>query len=205
MSGLLRGDPNDEGWSRRAATPMPAARWWSRHGCAPAMPSKIELDDDPSRAAVVPRPDLDPRLNHLHRVTTRRREWPELCVMAFDHRSQLEDMAMQCGASLKRIPALKQLILQASREAASRAGLEGKAGLLCDGTFGQDALNAITGEGLWVARPIPAAGLPAAGDGARQYSAPSLSVAAGARGEVPGLLPPGRRPWPAPGAGAENR
>ncbi len=46
--------------------------------------------------------------------------------MAFDHRSQLEDMAMQCGASLKRIPALKQLILQASREAASRAGLKAK-------------------------------------------------------------------------------
>uniref|UniRef100_UPI0013DC336A 2-deoxy-5-keto-D-gluconate 6-phosphate aldolase domain-containing protein n=1 Tax=Serratia marcescens TaxID=615 RepID=UPI0013DC336A len=107
-----------------------------------------------SRAVNVPRPDLDPRLNHLHRVTTRRREWPELCVMAFDHRSQLEDMAIQCGASLGRIPTLKQLILQASREAASRAGLEGKAGLLCDGTFGQDALNAITGEGWWIGRPI---------------------------------------------------
>lgn len=74
--------------------------------------------------------------------------------MAFDHRSQLEEMAMQCGASLKRIPALKQLILQASREAANCAGLEGKAGLLCDGTFGQDALNSITGEGWWIGRPI---------------------------------------------------
>lgn len=74
--------------------------------------------------------------------------------MAFDHRSQLEDMALQCGASLKRIPALKQLILQASREAAGRAGLAGKAGLLHDGTFGQDALNAITGEGWWIGRPI---------------------------------------------------
>ena len=33
----------------------------SRHGCAPAMPSKIELDDYLARAALVPRPDLDPR------------------------------------------------------------------------------------------------------------------------------------------------
>ncbi len=74
--------------------------------------------------------------------------------MAFDHRSQLEEMALQCGASLKRIPALKTLILQASRDAANSAGLEGKAGLLCDGTFGQDALNAITGEGWWIGRPL---------------------------------------------------
>ena len=155
MSGLLRGYLNDEGWEQacRYANAC-GALVVSRHGCAPAMPSKIELDDYLSRAARVPRPDLDPRLNHLHRVTTRRREWPELCVMAFDHRSQLEDMALQCGASIGRIPALKQLILQASREAASRAGLEGKAGLLCDGTFGQDALNAITGEGWWIGRPI---------------------------------------------------
>ena len=155
MSGLLRGYLNDEGWEQacRYANAC-GALVVSRHGCAPAMPSKVELDDYLSRAAEVPRPDLDPRLNHLHRVTTRRREWPELCVMAFDHRSQLEEMALQCGASLKRIPALKQLILQASREAANSAGLEGKAGLLCDGTFGQDALNAITGEGWWIGRPI---------------------------------------------------
>ncbi|QLX24309.1 5-dehydro-2-deoxygluconokinase [Citrobacter freundii] len=155
MSGLLRGYLNDEGWEQacRYANAC-GALVVSRHGCAPAMPSKLELDDYLSRADTVPRPDIDPRLNHLHRVTTRRREWPELCVMAFDHRSQLEEMALQCGASLKRIPALKQLILQASREAASCAGLDGKAGLLCDGTFGQDALNAITGEGWWIGRPI---------------------------------------------------
>lgn len=155
MSGLLRGYLNDEGWEQacRYANAC-GALVVSRHGCAPAMPSKVELDDYLSREHQVPRPDLDPRLNHLHRVTTRRRNWPELCVMAFDHRSQLEEMALQCGASLKRIPALKTLILQASRDAANSAGLEGKAGLLCDGTFGQDALNAITGEGWWIGRPI---------------------------------------------------
>jgi 5-dehydro-2-deoxygluconokinase len=108
-------------------------------------------------------------------VTTRRREWPELCVMAFDHRSQLEEMALQCGASLKRIPALKQLILQASREAASRAGLEGKAGLLCDGTFGQDALNAITGEGWWIGRPLSCRA-PGRWRWSTATSAPSLSA-----------------------------
>lgn len=74
--------------------------------------------------------------------------------MAFDHRSQLEEMAIKSAADLHRIPVLKQLILQASREAAQRAGLESKAGLLCDGTFGQDALNSITGEGWRIGRPI---------------------------------------------------
>ncbi|MBU4683794.1 5-dehydro-2-deoxygluconokinase [Cedecea davisae] len=155
MSGLLRGYLNDEGWEQacRYANAC-GALVVSRHGCAPAMPSKIELDDYLAREHQVPRPDLDARLNHLHRVTTRRRQWPELCVMAFDHRSQLEEMALKSGADLRRIPVLKQLILQASREAAGLAELEGKAGLLCDGTFGQDALNSITGEGWWIGRPI---------------------------------------------------
>jgi 5-dehydro-2-deoxygluconokinase len=155
MSGLMRGYLNDEGWEQacRYANAC-GALVVSRHGCAPAMPSKIELDDYLARADHVPRPDLDARLNHLHRVTTRRRQWPELCVMAFDHRSQLEDMALQSGADLRRIPMLKKLILQASRESAIQAKLDGKVGLLCDGTFGQDALNAITGEGWWIGRPI---------------------------------------------------
>ncbi|AOV96890.1 5-dehydro-2-deoxygluconokinase [Edwardsiella hoshinae] len=155
MSGLLRGYLNDEGWEQscRYANAC-GALVVARHGCAPAMPSKIELDDYLARERDVPRPDLDLRLSHLHRVTTRRRAWPELCVMAFDHRSQFEEMARQCGASLMRIAPLKNLILQAAREAASCAGLEGKAGVLCDGTFGQDTLNAITGAGWWIGRPI---------------------------------------------------
>ncbi len=155
MSGLLRGYLSGEGWEKACAYANACgALVVSRHGCAPAMPSRIELDNYLSRAAAVPRPDLDPQLNHLHRVTTRRKVWEELCVIAFDHRSQLEDMALDCGVDIQRISLLKQLILQASIAAAQQAGLEGKAGLLCDGTFGQDALNSITGKGWWIGRPI---------------------------------------------------
>ncbi|AIA70416.1 MULTISPECIES: bifunctional 5-dehydro-2-deoxygluconokinase/5-dehydro-2-deoxyphosphogluconate aldolase [Pectobacterium] len=155
MSGLLRGYLNGEGWEKACAYANACgALVVSRHGCAPAMPSKIELDNYLARAASVPRPDLDEELNHLHRVTTRRKQWNELCVIAFDHRSQLEDMALNCGTEISRIPALKMLILRASYYAAQQAGLEGKAGLLCDGTFGQDALNDITGKGWWIGRPI---------------------------------------------------
>jgi 5-dehydro-2-deoxygluconokinase len=69
-----------------------------RHGCAPAMPTKVELDDYLQRAESVPRPDVDERLNHLHRVTSRRQQWPELCIFAFDHRKQLADLARRPGA-----------------------------------------------------------------------------------------------------------
>ncbi|MGR5066482.1 bifunctional 5-dehydro-2-deoxygluconokinase/5-dehydro-2-deoxyphosphogluconate aldolase [Photobacterium sp. DNB22_13_2] len=155
MSGLLRGYLNEEGWEKACAYANACgALVVSRHGCAPAMPSKEELDDYLTRAHDVPRPDLDERLNHLHRVTTRDKEWEELCVLAFDHRVQFVDMAREANADISRVKPLKQLILQASREVAEEAGLTRKAGLLCDSTFGQDVLNEITGEGWWIGRPV---------------------------------------------------
>ncbi|MBF4258855.1 bifunctional 5-dehydro-2-deoxygluconokinase/5-dehydro-2-deoxyphosphogluconate aldolase, partial [Vibrio anguillarum] len=157
MSGLLRGYLSGEDWEK-ACTYANAcgALVVSRHGCAPAMPTKAELDNYLLRAQQVKRPDLDSELNHLHRVTTRKSPTrDELCVMAFDHRIQFVDMARQVGADIARIKPLKKLILQASREVAVEAGLEkGQAGLLCDSSFGQDVLNAITGQGWWIARPI---------------------------------------------------
>lgn len=155
MSGLLRGWLNDEGWEQacRYANAC-GALVVSRHGCAPAMPTRAELDDYLSRAESVPRPDLDPRLNHLHRVTSRRRRFDELCIFAFDHRKQLVEMAQQTGRDESCIPPLKRLLLQAAQDAATEAGLEQRSGILADGTFGQGALNAITGEGWWIGRPI---------------------------------------------------
>ncbi len=98
MAGFLRGWLRDE--------PLATCCAWanacgalvvSRHGCAPAMPSWTELQHflahgSPQRAL---RHDAD--LEHLHRVTTRLREYPELAVLAFDHRVQLEDIARDAG------------------------------------------------------------------------------------------------------------
>ncbi|MFZ6039847.1 bifunctional 5-dehydro-2-deoxygluconokinase/5-dehydro-2-deoxyphosphogluconate aldolase [Vibrio natriegens] len=156
MSGLLRGYLNDEGWEKACAYANACgALVVSRHGCAPAMPTKLELDNYITRAADVKRPDLDVELNHLHRVTTRKApQWDELCVMAFDHRSQLEDMAREAGTDTARIKTLKKLIFKASQQVAQEANLAGKAGLLCDSTFGQDVLNEVTGQGWWIGRPI---------------------------------------------------
>ena len=155
MSGLLRGWLNDEGWPQacRYANAC-GALVVSRHGCAPAMPTKAELDDYLSRDSEVKRPDRDVRLNHLHRVTTRKQSWQELCVFAFDHRKQLFDMAQEAGADPARIPQLKMLLLQAAEAAAAEAGLEDHSGILADTTYGQQALNAITGKGWWIGRPI---------------------------------------------------
>lgn len=155
MSGLLRGWLNDEGWEQacRYANAC-GALVVSRHGCAPAMPTKEELDDFLSRDNEVKRPDLDTRLNHLHRVTTRKQEWTELNIFAFDHRKQLADMAREAGVDESRIPQLKKLLLQGAEEAAAEAGLDNRSGILADTTYGQGALNAITGKGWWIGRPI---------------------------------------------------
>ncbi|MGX9334428.1 bifunctional 5-dehydro-2-deoxygluconokinase/5-dehydro-2-deoxyphosphogluconate aldolase (plasmid) [Klebsiella grimontii] len=155
MSGLLRGYLNDEGWDQacRYANAC-GALVVSRHGCAPAMPTKQELDDYLLREQSVPRPDRDERLNHLHRATTRKQQWPELCVFAFDHRKQLSDMVKEVGADESQIPQLKKLLLAAAREAADEAGLGQRSGILADTTYGQAALNEITGQGWWIGRPI---------------------------------------------------
>ncbi|MFZ7235744.1 bifunctional 5-dehydro-2-deoxygluconokinase/5-dehydro-2-deoxyphosphogluconate aldolase [Avibacterium gallinarum] len=156
MSGLLRGYINGESWEQccRYANAC-GALVVSRHGCAPAMPTKVELDDYLARAESVPRPDLDLQLNHLHRVTTRKTQWDDLCIFAFDHRKQLVDMAQKCGANLDRIPVLKKLLVQAAEQTAQQEGIaNGHAGVLADTTFGQAALNEITGKDWWIGRPI---------------------------------------------------
>lgn len=156
MSGLLRGYINNEGW-QQACTYANAcgALVVSRHGCAPAMPTKVELDDYLTRVEYVPRPDLDPQLNHLHRVTTRKKQWDNLCIFAFDHRKQLEDMAERCNLGVEKLPRLKQLLLQAAEHTAKIEKIEnGHCGILADTTYGQASLNQITGKNWWIGRPI---------------------------------------------------
>lgn len=129
----------------------------SRHGCAPAMPSLEELDHYLANRSDIPRPDLNPVLNYLHRVTTQRnpKEWQDLCILAFDHRRQFVDMCRELGASLDKIPQAKQLILEATYQGANELdGKVGGTGILADGTFAQDVLNDITGKDYWIARPV---------------------------------------------------
>lgn len=139
----------------------------SRHGCAPAAPSSEELDHYLKNAHKIERPDLDTELNHLHRVTTERLpyDWQNLCIFAFDHRKQLHDMALEEGTPVERISQLKCLFVQAlenqikanvkikTREESTHAR-QIQYGVLIDDTYGQDALNEVTGRNLWIGRPV---------------------------------------------------
>lgn len=126
----------------------------SRHACSAAMPTPAELAHwfGGSRN---PKVDADLQLAHLHRVTAARREWSDLCVMAFDHRAQFYDIARAAGADEARIPALKRLLVQAAEQVERSRQLQGHTGVLIDGgDYGSDALASATGRGWWVGRPV---------------------------------------------------
>jgi 5-dehydro-2-deoxygluconokinase len=126
----------------------------SRHACSDAMPTPAELAHwfGGSRN---PKVDADQQLAHLHRVTAARPDWNELCVMAFDHRSQFFDLAREAGADESRIPALKSLLVKAAEQVEQSHHLQGHTGVLIDGgSYGADALASATGRGWWVGRPV---------------------------------------------------
>jgi 5-dehydro-2-deoxygluconokinase len=87
-------------------------------------------------------------------VTPNRKTWNELCVMAFDHRSQFYDMVREAGADENRVPALKKLLVRAAEKVQASHALQGRLGILCDSSYGADALASATGRGWWVGRPV---------------------------------------------------
>jgi 5-dehydro-2-deoxygluconokinase len=156
MSGFLRGWLRDESPEQCCSYANACgALVVSRHGCAPAIPSGEELDAYIARASEIPRPDLDKELNYLHRVTTQRTatEWKDLCVLAFDHRKQLFDMAKEVGTDPERIKTLKRLLVKATEIGSQKIG-SSQVGVLIDDTYGQAALNDVTGRNWWIGRPV---------------------------------------------------
>jgi 5-dehydro-2-deoxygluconokinase len=136
----------------------------SRHGCAPAMASWHELQHFLQHGSPHRKLREDALLEHIHRASTRRGEWPALAVLAFDHRSQFEEIVARYGAAMERIAVFKQLVVQAAsqgydaargRHQAARPGQAfPHAGVIIDGRFGEEALPPVTGVGRWVARPV---------------------------------------------------
>jgi len=156
MSGLLRGWLREEPWERccqyaNACGAMVVAR----HGCAPAIPTWQEMALFIEKGSATEPLRLDPTLNHIHHATTRTKSWPEVCALAFDHRSQFEDIADRNGADRSRIGAFKELVCEAGLRAAAGAN---NAGVIIDGLYGADSLARITGSGAWVARPVEVPG-----------------------------------------------
>jgi 5-dehydro-2-deoxygluconokinase len=155
LSGWLRDQPLDA--CARAANAS-GALVVSRHGCAPAMPTPAELDYFLAEAKADPqrmrRPDRDAKLARLHRVTPARKDWNEVLGFAFDHRNQFFELAQQTGAHEGRIAQLKGLFVEAVAQTEAALGLQGRIGVLIDDRYGQDALNAATGRGWWIGRPV---------------------------------------------------
>ncbi|ROZ66398.1 5-dehydro-2-deoxygluconokinase [Ramlibacter sp. WS9] len=148
LRGWLKGEPLDNccAWANACGAIVV-----SRHGCAPAMASWKELQYFLAHGSPTPRLREDEKLEHLHRVTTRTRDWPELVVLAFDHRTQLEEIADRNDRTADDIKQFKRLIAEGARRGAgNRAG----AGVIVDGRFGEEVLPSLTGKGWWVARPV---------------------------------------------------
>jgi 5-dehydro-2-deoxygluconokinase len=155
MSGFLRGWLTGETLERCAELANACgALVVSRHGCAPAMPTWEELEYFVPKVGELRRPREDEWLEHLHRVTTRRGSWPALCVLAVDHRWQLEEMADAVDVPRERINDLKRLIVQAFRRVAEHRT---DVGVLLDDTYGVEPLEELSGSGVWIGRAIEVA------------------------------------------------
>jgi 5-dehydro-2-deoxygluconokinase len=146
LSGWLKGMPLEECARRANAC---GALVVSRHGCAPAMPSGAELELFLSRSDWPFRLRESTLLEEVHRKTTGRRAWPEVLALAFDHRKQLEELG-----PAERIRAFKRLIAAALSSISSRSSV----GAIVDERYGEEALFALTGKGMWLARPVEVPG-----------------------------------------------
>lgn len=145
MSGFLRGYIAGEPLEQAAeyANGM-GALVVSRNTCSTAMPSKAELDAYLRRAAGIPDIRADPELSLLHRLTYRRPMPDELCILAFDHRKQLEGLGPP-----EALADLKDAIAEAAERVASPG-----TGVIVDGRYGARALARMTGRGFVVGRPV---------------------------------------------------
>ncbi|MGL4405643.1 MAG: bifunctional 5-dehydro-2-deoxygluconokinase/5-dehydro-2-deoxyphosphogluconate aldolase [Notoacmeibacter sp.] len=152
MSGLLKGWLEDEPWPLALKYANACGAFAvSRHGCAPAYPSWEELQFFFERGVQNPALRHDAALEQIHWSTNRTLAWPDMRVLAFDHRKQLEDIAAEAGADFSQIGAFKQLCLKVAKQVANgRHGF----GILCDARLGQDALFEAAGTGLWIGRPV---------------------------------------------------
>jgi 5-dehydro-2-deoxygluconokinase len=124
----------------------------SRHGCAPAEPTWQELtlflsrDDWPHRlrdSAV---------LEQAHWQTTRRPRYEDLAVLAIDHRAQFETLIARLERGDSRaIARFKELALAAIGRVPD-AGTP--LGILADGRYGTNTLEAAADLPYWIGRAI---------------------------------------------------
>jgi 5-dehydro-2-deoxygluconokinase len=123
----------------------------SRHACSAAMPSIDELNYFLAQTARPARLWDDTKLEQLHWQTRRKGSWPQLQILAFDHRQQFAELASRFGRDRSAIRAAKAMIGEAWQSVA-----EGRQdiGAIIDDEYGSELLERLTGSGHWLARPI---------------------------------------------------
>ncbi|MCJ8323972.1 MAG: 5-dehydro-2-deoxygluconokinase [Rhizobiales bacterium] len=152
MSGFLRGWVANEDWKTCCEYGNASgAIVVSRHGCAPAIPSWVELQDFLQNGSPHFRLRDDKRLAHIHRVTNRKKQWPEIRAIAFDHRSQFEHLLENSQKTTADIGYFKSLIAQA---AGTVLGADSGIEVLVDDKYGFDTMANLTNGKNWVARPV---------------------------------------------------
>ncbi|MDQ3025674.1 MAG: 5-dehydro-2-deoxygluconokinase [Pseudomonadota bacterium] len=154
MAGFLRGWLRDEPLERCCEYANACgAIVVSRHGCAPAMATEVELRHFLEHGPATPRLREDATLAHIHRATTRRKLHTPLHVLAFDHRGHFASLVDSHAADPARVAEFKALIAEAfQRVARNRPG----AGVIVDDRYGEAILPRLTARGFWVARPVEA-------------------------------------------------
>ena len=156
MAGLLRGWLRGEDWPTSCTYANACGAFAvSRHGCSPAYPSKTEMLDFIKYGSEYAALRFDPHLNHLHRVTNRRKDYTRIVAFAFDHRHQFDTWAREHGRDAKDVDQFKMLAWKAAEE---EAGSDSGFGVLVDDRLGRSALQSATSFGSWVGRPIEASG-----------------------------------------------
>ena len=152
ISGLLKGWLDGRDWQTSLTYANACGAFAvSRHGCAPAYPSLQELEDYLEHGSSQTALRKDTNLEHIHWSTNRQKQWPSLQVFAFDHRSQILEIANAENANFDRIGEFKKLCLKAAKMV---AGDRDGYGILCDSQLGQKTLFAAQDTGLWIGRPV---------------------------------------------------
>jgi len=159
LSGFLNAWINDLSWAECAAAGNACgALVVSRHGCTPAMPTRVELDDYLQRAEEISRPDKDARINYLHSASNRRNVSTPLMVLAFDHRRQLEDLVVSIEPGADKIAHFKSLVCAAAESVAEERGSTDNLGMIVDERYGEAVLANMTAKGWWLGRPVEVPG-----------------------------------------------
>jgi 5-dehydro-2-deoxygluconokinase len=155
LSGFLHAWLNEESWKVCARYGNASgALVVSRHGCTPAMPTKLELEDYLERADTIARPDKDQRIELLHRSSTRRPTPNNLCVLAFDHRRQLEELAVSTEPPTRQIAQFKSLVCDAVLRVNATKSEDINLGIIVDERYGASVQARMHQDNWWIGSPV---------------------------------------------------